>query len=108
MSSFLNLGGSLIDLGTRYEYSEGISESDQEFYSQAEQVVFDQVSKSAGLDPLETAESIARIRRARRAAQMAIILASADGPLPFGDMLAIGVLGVYAGYEVYKTVETFV
>ena len=108
MSSFLNVGGSLIDLGTRYQYSEGISESDQEFYSQAEKVVFDQVSESAGFDLLEKAESIARIRRARRAAQMAILLASADGPLPFGDMLAIGVLGVYAGYEVYKTVETLV
>jgi len=71
-------------------------------------VVFDQVSESAGFDLLEKAESIARIRRARRAAQMAILLASADGPLPFGDMLAIGVLGVYAGYEVYKTVETLV
>jgi hypothetical protein len=35
-------------------------------------------------------------------------LAAADGPLPIGDVLAIGVLGVYAGYEVYKTVDTFV
>ena len=105
MSSFLNVGGSLIDLGTRYEYSEGISESDQEFYSEAEQVVLDDVSNSTGLELLENA---GRIRRARRAVQVAIILASADGPLPFGDMLAIGVLGVYAGYEVYKAVETFV
>jgi len=35
-------------------------------------------------------------------------LAAVDGPLPIGDMLAIGVLGVYAGYEIYKTVDTFV
>jgi len=108
MSSFLNVGGSLIDLGTRYEYSEGISQSDQEFYSQAEKVVFEQAADAVGRDPLEAAESIARIRRARRAAQLAILLASADGPLPIGDMLAIGVLGVYAGYEIYKSVETFV
>jgi len=108
MTSFLNLGGSLIDLGTRYEYSEGISQSDQEFYSQAERVVLEKAAEAAGLDLVESAESIARIRRATRAAQLAIILASADGPLPIGDMLAIGVLGVYAGYEIYKSVETFV
>jgi len=108
MTSMLNVGGSLIDLGTVYQYSEGISVSDQEFYSEAEKLVFDQIVKASGFDPVKTAQSIARIRRARRAAQMAITLASADGPLPFGDMLAIGVLGVYAGYEVYKTVETYV
>ena len=108
MTSFLNMGGSLVDLGTVYQYSEGVFESDQEFYSRSDKVVFDQVSESMGFDSIETVESIARIRRARRAVQLAIILASADGPLPIGDMLAIGVLGAYAGYEVYKTVETFV
>jgi len=108
MTSFLNMGGSLVDLGTVYQYSEGISESDQEFYSQSDKMVLDQVSESIGLDPIEVGESIARTRRARRAVQWAIILASADGPLPIGDMLAIGVLGVYAGYEIYKASETFV
>jgi len=107
MTSVINLGGSLIDLGTKYRYSEGISESDQEFYSKAESIVLEEAARAAGLDPLEVAESIARVRRARRAAQLAILLATADGPLPIGDILAIGVLGVYAGYEVYKTVETF-
>jgi len=108
MSSFLNLGGSLIDLGTRYQYTEGVSESDQEFYSQAETVVLEQAADYAGLDPVELAESIARTRRARRAIQVALLLAAADGPLPIGDMLAIGVLGVYAGYEIYKSVDAFV
>jgi len=108
MSSFLNLGGTLVDLGTRYEYSEGISKSDQEFYSTAEKVVLEKTAEAAGLNPVEVVESIARVRRARRAVQVALLLAAADGPLPFGDMLAIGVLGVYAGYEVYKTVETYV
>jgi hypothetical protein len=108
MSSFLNVGGSLIDLGTKYQYSEGISKSDQEFYSQAEKVVLEKAAEAAGLDPVEVAEGIARTRRARRAIQIALLLAAADGPLPIGDMLAIGVLGAYAGYEIYKTVETFV
>jgi len=108
MTSVLNLGGSLIDLGTRYQYSEGISKSDQEFYSQVEEQMLKEAAKSAGLDPVEVARSAARLRRARRAAQLAITLAAADGPVPIGDMLAIGVLGIYVGYEIYKTVETFV
>jgi len=108
MTSVLNLGGSLIDLGTKYQYSEGISKSDQEFYSQVEAQMLKEAAKAAGLDPVEVAKSAARLRRARRAIQLAVTLAAADGPLPIGDVLAIGVLGVYAGYEVYKTVETFV
>jgi len=108
MSSFLNVGGTLVDLGTRYEYTEGISKSDQEFYSKAEKVVLEKAAEAAGLDPVEVAESIARVRRARRAVQLALLLAAADGPLPIGDMVAIGVLGVYAGYEVYKTVDTLI
>jgi len=108
MTSFLNMGGTLIDLGTQYEYREGISVSDQEFYSEVEQLLIAEASKSMGLDPMDVAEAGARLRRARRAVQMAMLLAAADGPLPIGDMLAIGVLGVYAGYEVYKTVDTFV
>jgi len=108
MTSVINLGGSLIDLGTKYRYSEGISESDQEFYSQAETIVLEEAAIAAGLDLVEVAEGIARARRARRAIQLALLLASADGPLPIGDTLAIGVLGVYAGYEIYKSVDAFV
>jgi len=108
MTSVINLGGSLIDLGAKYRYSEGISESDQEFYSKAEVIVLEEAARAAGLDPKEVAESVARVRRARRAAQLALVLATADGPLPIGDILAIGVLGIYAGYEIYKTVDTFV
>ncbi len=108
MSSFLNVGGSLVDLGTKYQYSEGISESDQIFYSEAERFVVTKAAESVGLDPEEVAEAAGRVRRARRAVQLAMTLAAVDGPIPIGDMLAIGVLGVYAGYEIYKTVETFV
>jgi hypothetical protein len=108
MTSFLNMGGTLIDLNTEYEYREGISVSDQGFYSEVEQFLLSEASKKMGLDPSDVIEAGGRLRRAQRAIKVAMVLASADGPVPIGDMLAIGVLGVYAGYEVYKTVETFV
>lgn len=47
-----------------------------------------------------------RARRARMAFTLALTLAAADGPLPIGDALAIGVLVAYGSYEVYKSVET--
>ena len=108
MTSFLNMGGTLLDLNTRYEYREGISVSDQEFYSEVEQLLVSEASKALGFDPMDVIEAGGRLRRATRAVKLAAFLAAADGPLPIGDMLAIGVLGVYAGYEVYKTVDTFV
>jgi len=108
MTSFLNMGGTLVDLDTQYEYREGISVSDQAFYSEVEQKLIAEASKSMGLNPKDVVEAGGRLRRAQRAAKLALFLAAADGPLPIGDMLAIGVLGVYAGYEVYKAVDTFV
>jgi len=61
MSSFLNVGGSLVDLGTKYQYSEGISKSDQVFYTEAEKLVVSNAAESVGLDPVEVAESVARV-----------------------------------------------
>jgi len=105
MTSFLNMGGTLIDLGTHYEYSEGITKSDQEFYSEVEQLLIAEASKTMGIDPMEFIQEGGRLKRAQRALRIAALLAAGDGPLPIGDMLAIGVLGVYAGYEIYKTAE---
>lgn len=45
---------------------------------------------------------VSRATRAYRAGALAGTLAAADGPLPIGDALAIGVLSVYAGYETYR------
>lgn len=45
-----------------------------------------------------------RARRARQALVIAGALAAADGPLPVGDIFAIGLLSGYAGYEVYRIV----
>ena len=108
MTSVLNIGGSLLDLGTVYQYSEGISSSDEEFYSAAQTEMIKKASKELGLDYEEIGKVPGRLRRARRAITIAATLAAADGPLPIGDVAAIGVLGVYAGYEIYKTVDTFV
>ena len=46
-----------------------------------------------------------RARRARMAFTIAGTLAMADGPLPIGDALAIGVLVGYGSYEIYKSSE---
>ena len=54
-----------------------------------------------GINPVEfTSETYGRGRRASWAIRTAAALALVDGPLPIGDVLAIGVLGVYAGYEI--------
>jgi hypothetical protein len=57
------------------------------------------VKDDTGVSPLTVLDSYGRARRARWALTVAATLATADGPLPFGDAIAIGVLGVYAGYE---------
>jgi len=108
MTSILNIGGNLFDMGTIYQYSEGISTSDQEFISHAEKEIVRLAAEKMGVDIEELGKVPGRMRRARRAITIAATLAAADGPIPVGDVVAIGVLGAYAGYEIYKTVETFV
>jgi len=52
---------------------------------------------------LSLSEAIAipgRLRRATTAATWAGTLALADGPLPIGDALAVGLLSAYAVYEI--------
>ena len=60
-----------------------------------------QVSDETGYDVQRASEGIARGKRAQWAFSTAATLAMADGPLPIGDVLAIGVLGLYGSYEVY-------
>lgn len=52
-----------------------------------------------GYDFDRAARGYGRARRAKWALTTAATLAAADGPLPFGDIAAIGVLGIYGGYE---------
>lgn len=64
------------------------------------------IQKKTGKDPLKVAESYGRLRRARWAFTTAAALAAADGPLPFGDMAAIGILGAYGIYETSTAVKS--
>jgi len=59
-----------------------------------------ETSDAIGYDVQRGANAYARYRRARWAFTTAAALAAADGPLPFGDIAAIGLLGAYGGYEV--------
>ena len=61
-----------------------------------------QFEKETGYDPVRATGAYGRFRRARWAFTTAATLAMADGPLPFGDALAIGLL---AGYGAYETVS---
>jgi len=73
----------------------------------AEVVLSKAVSKSTkneSYDPIRASRAPGRARRARYALQIAATLAAVDGPLPFGDALAIGVLGTYATYEIIGAV----
>ena len=57
------------------------------------------------LTGVKTFRNLSRASRAHRALVLAGGLATADGPLPIGDVMAIGVLGVYAGYETYRILD---
>jgi hypothetical protein len=62
------------------------------------------VKKKTGIDPMVVAEKYGRVRRAKWAFTTAAAIAAADGPLPFGDIAAIGFLGAYGLYEMHQVV----
>ena len=59
-----------------------------------------ETSDSIGYDIQRASRGAGRLRRARRALSIAATLAAVDGPLPIGDAVAIGFLGIYGGYEI--------
>ncbi len=61
-----------------------------------------EISQETGYDVQRASRGAGRLRRARRVLGIAATLAAADGPLPFGDAVAIGVLGIYGTYEVVQ------
>ena len=63
-----------------------------------------EIAASTGIDAMKVSSAYGRARRARRALTIAAALAAADGPLPIGDAIAIGVLGSYAAYETVMAV----
>ena len=61
-----------------------------------------QLKKDTGVDIVKVAHGLGRGKRASWALRTAAALALADGPLPIGDALAIGVLATYGTYEIYQ------
>lgn len=57
-------------------------------------------SSALGYDVARASQGVGRLRRAKRAFGIAAVLATADGPLPVGDAVAVGFLGAYGIYEV--------
>ena len=54
---------------------------------------------------VKLARNLSRAGRAHRALVVAGTVAAADGPLPVGDLIAIGILSAYAGYETYRILD---
>ena len=60
-----------------------------------------------GVDIGKFVEGTSHAKRANWAVRAALAIAIVDGPLPFGDMLAIGGLAAYGGYETYMAAKAF-
>lgn len=113
MNAYFELGGHVIETVVQDESIPGRppmvtarSLSRQHHVPQSVIRAVDRQAKAdTGISPLTIMDSYGRARRARWAFTTAATLAAADGPLPFGDTLAIGVLAVYGAYEV-KTAIT--
>ena len=61
-----------------------------------------------GYSPFTAMNGWSQLRRAKWAGTTAASLALADGPLPFGDALAVGVLSAFAAYEAYHGIKNIV
>lgn len=67
-----------------------------------------QVSTETGYDVQRAMKGAARARRAKWAFGTAATMAAIDGPLPVGDIAAIGLLGIYGSYELVSAIGDFV
>ena len=67
-----------------------------------------QVSDETGYDPMRAMQGYSRARRAQWAFTTAATIAMMDGPLPVGDAVAIGFLGIYGTYEIYSAFHDIV
>ena len=114
-SSFFEVGGHVIECMSAIETSarehnisaqDIYTPSDLEIVVGVGSVVAEKLGyqESRALKVAKLARKAGRLQRAGRAAKMAGGLALADGPLPIGEMLAVGVLTGYATYEVYRVV----
>jgi len=94
MPSYFEIAGEIIDAG--YQDDEPFL-SDMEYAEVAEILLT--ATGDEGYDLKRAARVPGRTRRLIKAGIMAGTLASADGPLPIGDVIAIGFLTGYAVYE---------
>jgi hypothetical protein len=112
MNAYFELGGHVIETYVTNESTPGrppmVTARELSKQHQVPQSMIRAVDRKAkadtGVSPLTVLDSYSRLRRARWALTTAAALAAADGPLPFGDAIAIGVLGVYTAYEVKTSV----
>ena len=66
-----------------------------------------EINEKSGVDIGKMFAGMSHAKRASWAARTALAISMIDGPLPFGDALAIGGLAVYGGYETYQAVKDF-
>lgn len=66
-----------------------------------------EIKETSGVDIGKFFEGMSHAKRANWAARTALAISMIDGPLPFGDALAIGGLAVYGGYETYQAAKDF-
>jgi hypothetical protein len=66
-----------------------------------------EIKQKTGYDVMRASRGYGRLRRARWAFSTAAALALADGPLPIGDALAVGVLLGYGVYETGTAIDDF-
>jgi len=64
-----------------------------------------EIEKSTGIDIVKIGNVPGRARRAQWAFRTAAIIALADGPLPIGDAIAVGLLATYGTYEAAMIVK---
>jgi len=116
-SSFFEVAGHVVECMSSIETSArehniGVQDifqpSDQELLIGVGSVIAgklsDKYKESSAMKAAKLYQKGKRLQRAGRAAKMAGGIALADGPLPFGEMLAVGILTGYATYEVYRVV----
>ena len=115
-NSFFEIGGHIVDCKhaiVEGSYNQYWNPSDVFVPSKAELAVaaVETVANTTGVRMPETfvrggriVKKAGRAQRALRAAGIAGGIAASDGPLPLGDILAIGFMTGYAGYEVYRII----
>ena len=116
--SYFEIGGQIVETGLHIE--EAMSQqylqlSDFSLIPRKEDVVIagvaTSVAKAVGKEDYSVARALRAPRRytsARSALAVAATMAAADGPLPIGDVLAIGVLTGFALYQGYHGIRDIV